>query len=475
MANDTQDTSLLLDEASAAARTAEAREAQSALKSREVNSQSSRAYKGEVDADVDNALDSAFRESGGQIEPEIPPAGTVAKAPGVPDNPAEPPPPKTPAQIAAEAAAAAEEEGKTSLDALLKDAREEPSKSEEPEAPAAPEPPKEYAEHSLPANASQKSKDSFENLKRAAQEREAAQRTRAEAAEARAQAAEKAAQEAAAKVGVLTPELEQELKDLREHRALFSRENDPTFKQKYDAKQQQHYEAIYTRLKFHQLPDEAISELKAMSKKDRDAKIDEYIGELKKPEERRPFETQLLRIQSIEEEREQELLETKAKAAQIVKAEREAPAVHNQQKIDQIADLIRPKLNGLKWLTVVEIPKETPPEQKKALEASNKFAVDCREALKSAIVNDDPQTRATAALSVPLSIHFATQARLEKARADSLQARLDKIVKAGSTSRLSERASVNSKVAAVASDLSADPRDVMDDLFKQASGSSPRG
>lgn len=472
MANEPiQDTSLLLDNASAEARTAQAREAQSALKSRESLSSPGSKYKGVPDEDADNALSKAFEEATGakpDDAPEIPPAGAVTKAPGVPDAP------KTPAEIEAERAAEAakaREEGESSLDDLIKSAQEE--EKVPAEAPPKEEPvEKPYAEHALPANASQKSKDSFENLRKAAAEREQAQRTRADAAEARAAEAEKLATEAKAKIGVLTPELEQELKELREHRALFAREADPAFKQKYDTRQNGHYESIYNLLKVHQLREEFITELKAMPKKQRDAEIDRLVGLLEKPEERRPFESQLLKIQTIEEERTQELADTRAKAAEVVKAEREAPKQQTQARLDEIANLVRPNLKDLGWIVVKDIPAGTPPELKKQLEGHNKFALEMQTSLRAAITDDSVQTRATAALAVPLSYYFAREARAAKAELAEVKAQLDRIKKAGATSRLAERASTKANVPVV-SDVNADPRDVMDDLFKSASESAP--
>jgi hypothetical protein len=476
MANeDIQQESLLLDNAAAAARTAIAREAAETIRAQNVPTQPASSYKTNPNADADSALDNAFKDVSGKLPDGVPEPGAIERAPGVPDNPAEPKP-KTPAEIAAEAAAEARNEATDTLDDLLKNARVD---EETPAEPAPKERPAErkedaYAEHTLASNASQKSKDSFENLKRAAAERESAQRARAEAAEAKALAAEAALNEAKSKIGVLTPELEQELKELREHRALFAREQDPQFKQKYDAKASAHYEAIYAQLRLHQLPEEEITKVKAMSKADRDAQIEVWTAQLQQPSERRPIELRQMQLQQVEEERAQELAETKAKAAEILKAERVAPEIQTKQKIDQISDLVRPNLKGMTWFDVKEIPKDTPPEQRKALEASNARAIAYREHLRAAIMHDDVQTRATAALAVPLSYYYAREAQLAKAELELVKSQLARITKAGATSRLSERASTKSEVPASKVNLDADARDIVDDLFKSASESAPQ-
>jgi colicin import membrane protein len=476
---ESQDTSLILDDATSTARTAAALRAQSELKSRESISSPAAKYKGVADEDAENSLAKAFEEATGtqapkegDPKPEIPATGTVTKSPGIPDNPAEPKT-LTPAEIEAERAAAAAKEqadGSSTLDDLLKSASETPKEEKVEPTPADPKETKAgYEEHELGSNASLKSRESFANLKKAAIERESAAKARAEAAEARAAAAEAKATELSAKVGVLTPELDAELKELREHRALFARESTPEFKQKYDAKQAAHYDAIYTELKKHQLSDEEIVNLKSMSKAERDANIDRYLGLLQDAGHRRPIEQKLLQIATIEEERNAELEQTKAKAAEVVQSLRTAPEQEVQGRRDAIANLVRPKLAGLDWIAVKDIPAGTPPETKKSLEAHNKFAKDMQMALRSAITDESVETRAVAALSVPLSYHFARELASTKAELAAANAQLEKIRSAGATSRLNARATVKSDVPKSVT-VDTDPRDAIDDLFKEAGG-----
>jgi hypothetical protein len=480
MATEPTQSSLILPAEELAARNEQARAARDTLAAQQsITSPGARA-KSTDDFDAEDALAKHLHEAERTAPKEgdesgVPRSAEVTPAPGVPVSPAAPKPPvpqKTPAEIEAEEAAASAKSGEDTLEGLLAQARTEATEAEKPAVQTPPKPESAFSDHTLPANASQKSKDSFENLKRAASEREAAQRARADAAEAKIAAAEAAAAEAKAQVGKLTPELEQELKELREHRALFATESDPTFKSKYEGRQAQHYEAIYAELRRHQLPEATITELKALSKADRDWNIDQYVSKLTNPADKRPIEAKQLQIQAIEDEKAEELLTTKAKAAELVKAQREAPAQQTQAKIDEIANLVKPKIAGMKWFDVKDIPADTPPEAKKALEENNRRAVAYREHLRLAIVNDDPQTRAAAALAVPLSYYYAREAAMAQAQVKTLQEKLDKIVKASATSRLSERASVRSD-APIRTDVDSDPQDAVDALFRQASENAP--
>ena len=477
------DSTLFPDDATAAARTAAALRAREQLSGN--NRDSSRPnYKVDINEDaassLDRGLDEALKEEG------APPAtGTVvAKAPGVPENPAapkKPAEPKSPAQIEEERAAenaALHEEGATSLDKLLEAAQENP---EAPAPKTEDEPPAqertgEFSEHQLPANASQKSKDNFERLKQAAAERVTAAETKAAELAAKLEAQEAALKEAQAKAGVLTPELETELKELREHRALFDTERDPAFLQKYDSRQAQHYQTIYDRLKLHNYPDDQIAELKALPKAERDGVIDRLVGLLEKPEERRPFESAMLKIQTIEDERVSELQNTKAKAAEILKAKRTDPVAQTAARIDAVANKVKPNVNpkSLPWLFPKEIKPDTPPELKKQLEAHNKFAGDMQEMLRAAIVDDSVETRATAAISVPLAQYYFRELNVAKAALAAANEKLAKITRAGATSRLAERASVKSD-SPKKLDLDGDRNETIDNLFKEAQHEESRG
>ena len=475
-----QDTSLLLSAEAANARTAQAREAQSALKARESITSPGSTYKGVPNEDAENALAQSFKEVTGTPAPregdEVPTERQVTPAPGVPADPARPvvpvkPKEKTPAGAEEEKRAQEEKtrsETKDTLDDLLATAREKPEeKPEEIPEKASDQP---YAEHQISESASKKSKEAFENLRKAAVERETTQKTRADAAEARLVQLEAELKDAKSKVGAIPQEVETELKELREHRALFDVEADPAFRQKYESQANQHYEAIYQRLRVHSYPDSEIEELRKLPKAVRDAEIDRLTGLLEKPEERRPIEARMAKIEGIEEDRQAELAQTRAKAEQIVKAQREASKVQTAVKIDEIANLVKPKLQGLDWFFPKDIPPGTPPELVKKLEAHNAFAAEIQEQLRSAIVNDDVQTRATAALSVPLSRFLARELRVTKAALAAATERLEKINKAGNTSRLNERSTVKADIPAAVT-VDSDPQEAIDSLFRQARGS----
>lgn len=464
MANDTLgDSSILLEGDALAERQAEAVRARETLAAQQSITSPGSKPKGVADEDADNALAKAFEEATGENpNSEIPAVGTVTKPPGVPDSPADPKPKKE------DAPAEVDDSSKTIDDLLALATKSDDKPLAEPENKPAAEA-KPYSEHELPATASVKSKESFSKLKEAAVARENEQRSRAEAAEAKAKAAEEALAKAQAEVGKLTPEIETELKELREHRALYATETDPSFKAKFDARISKNHDDILSYLVGLGLTQDKADAIKKLPRSSREAEFDKLLGLIEDPAQRRPIESKLLQNVGIDQERTEALSEAKNKAESIVKAQRDAPVVSKQAKIDEIANLVRPKLNGLEWFAEKNIPANTPPELRKQMEAQNKWASEQRDALKAAIVNDDPQTRATAALAVPLSQYFARELGIARAKLAAAEAKLDKIQKASATSRLSERASVRSD-APVRTNVDADARDTIDSLFTEAGG-----
>ena len=204
--------------------------------------------------------------------------------------------------------------------------------------------------------------------------------------------------------------------------------------------------------------------------------IDRLVGLLEKPEERRPFESAMLKIQTIEDERVAELQNTKAKAAEILKAKRTDPVAQTAARIDAVANKVKPNVNpkSLPWLFPKEIKPDTPPELKKQLEAHNKFAGDMQEMLRAAIVDDSVETRATAAISVPLAQYYFRELNVAKAALAAANEKLAKITRAGATSRLAERASVKSD-SPKKLDLDGDRNETIDNLFKEAQHEESRG
>lgn len=463
--SDANEESILQSADALAEASARANRAQAEFKSRESVTSPGATLKPAVNLDDEAAgLDAAMAEVLANPEQQIQePANPLAapdKKPETPEKPVEDVVPEKPI---------AEPEAGTSLDDLLKAATAEPIKKEEPEKPKDETPTDPFAAHQLPANASAKSREHFDKLKTEAANREKAAIERASAAEQKAKELEERLAKVEQNTGKLPDEVEKELKELREHRALFDTENDPSFKKKFDARIGSNYEDIYSELKRHGLPDAEVAKLRAFDRQDRDAAIDGFVAKLDTAS-RRLIEAKLVSNISIEGERKAELQEIRGRANELVKNQQEAPALQHKQRVDAIANLVAPQIKQLGWLYVQDIPANTPPELRKQMEVNNEFALKLQSDLRSAIANDDPETRATAALSVPLAQWFAKQNRSLQAQVAELSAKLERITKSSSTSRLSDRATAKSDVPVKPVDVNSDPSDSIDNLFKAAGG-----
>ena len=407
----------------------------------------------ESNSDFDKLVDSVVQDPNN-------PANALSDAPASKPK-GETKPDEAPAKPAEEAAPEATPAKKGPLDDLLKQATAKPDEAP----PAKPEDP--YADHQLPATASVKARENFDRLKATAAADIKAAADERDAAVQRAKEFEAKLNEAQQTAGKLTPELEQELKELREHRALFDTERDPQFRQKFDSRIDRNYQGIYSELHRHGLPSAEIDKLKAFPKADRDRAIEGFLDKLE-PADRRIIESKLVSNLGIEEERNTELSRVRTEAEQHIKSQREAPQQAAQQRADTIANLVGPQLKGLDWIYTKDIPAGTPPEVRKALEQHNELAAEMQSDLRSAITNDDPETRATAALSVPLAKWFARENAALKAQLKELSGKLERYSSASRTSRLAERASVKSDTPKPALDLNQEGGDAVDNLFKTA-------
>jgi hypothetical protein len=420
--------------------------------------------------DLDPARESALDDAFSTISAAAPPANDAAHGyeNGGAVNPLEGAPkaaPKAAAPVEPAAAAAAEPspaaETSTKAPRGLLDDIVAPDPSTAP-APAA-DP---YGDVKLRSDASPKTRETFEQLKTVAKQRE-------EAAQLRFTEAEKLRTELATKVAELekrtaAPETAAELKELRQFRAQFDTANDPEFRQKFDSRTQENYTAIYGKLQAHGLPATEIEKLKGFSSTDRDNAIDGFLGKLPAVD-RKYIEAKLLGNVNIADERERALGEARGKADEILAARKSAPVQHATQRINEVAALVQPELTRLPFIHVKPVPAGAGPEDVKRLESENATALALQEQLRNAITDDSPASRARAALSVPLARHYSQAYATEKARADALQKKLDGITSASATSRTA-RSSAAPAAAAPAATIHADPGDALDELFNANRG-----
>lgn len=329
-----------------------------------------------------------------------------------------------------------------------------------------------YGDVKLRSDASPKTRETFEQLKTIAKQREEA--AIAKATEAQTKLDELSAKVAELEKKSLAPETEAELKELREFRAQYGAEHAPEFKQKYDGRIESNYASIYERLKVHGLRDTELQKLQSFSPAERDAAIENFLDQLSGSAEgrasRRAIEAKLADNLNVSEERSKALAEIKGKAAEIVAKERSAPTEQKQQLFQETAALLKPALARLPWIHTKDIPANAPAEEKKALEAHNKFAAEVQESLKFVLTNDTPQARAESAIAVPLARHLQRENAQLTARAEAAEKKLAAIEAAGRTARTARSAASPNAAPAPSSRVADDPSDALDQVFKEVQG-----
>lgn len=382
----------------------------------------------------------------------VPPGDTGTNPPATPGIPPVTPP----------VAPAADDKPKGLLDGLLaKPAAEAAAPAAEK--PAATEDP--YGTVKLRSDASPKTRETFDELKRVAKEREAAARQEAEAA--KQSLSELQNKVAELEKRTVPDEVQNELKELRAFRAQFDTQNDPEFRSKFDARVDQNYESVYSKLTAHGFPASELAKLKAFSQADRDAAIENLLPKLPSLD-RKYIEAKLFDNVNISEQREKALLEARQNADKLLAERKQAPAVQTAQRDAAVAEVLRPVLPKIPWLHVKEIPPTTAPEEKKRLEADNAFALQMQEALKTAIVDDSPRIRAEAAIAVPLAQYYQREFAKANERAESLQKQLDQIRSAGALSRTARSVASPNAAPAHEKEVPTNAADALDQLFAQA-------
>lgn len=324
-----------------------------------------------------------------------------------------------------------------------------------------------YAQVRLRSDASPKTRETFENLKKIAQERETAALTKAEAAQ-------KQLEELQTKVAELEKrtvpdDVSNELKELRAFRAQFDTEHDPEFRSKFDGRIEQNYESVYAKLRAYSLPEAEIQKLKTFSPAQRDEAIERFLPKLPSFD-RKYIEAKLLDNVNTVDQRETALREARAKADELLKAKKEAPVVQTAQRDAKVAEILRPVLPKLPWIHVREVPSTAAPEEKKRIESENTFALQMQEALKAAIVDDSPQTRAEAAIAVPLAQFYRRELSAVTAQRDALQKQLDSIKAAGATSRTARSVASSTPPPAQPKPAPTNSADAIDQLWAEVQG-----
>jgi hypothetical protein len=346
---------------------------------------------------------------------------------------------KDPAEIAKAEAARKEAEEKAAAEKLKDDpeaakAAEQAAK-EKAEREAALKQADDYFKDSpqLPANASPKSSEAFSSIKiRAAQE--ISKRT------AENEALRKQVQELEEKTkNPLTPEVENELKELRNFRAKIDIEADPKWNE-FNVQVKNAQEFIYAQLKKSPVvTDAVIKEIQKYGGPE-NVNLDKLFEAAKDPMMQRLVESKIAEIETAKFNKEQAIRSAKENVQQYV-AEREtqwkkAASAHT----DSTLQVLQPLVKSLPWFTEKSVEAGADESAKKSVEEHNAFIKETREQLQEAIRDDSPQMRATLLIGMIQlfnlqRVHEATSAKLqaaEKALAEATE-KLGRFNKASTT------------------------------------------
>lgn len=411
-------------------------------------------FRVEVTPERESALDDAFKEASAPEAPAEPKKEEVVETPPAKPAAAEPPKP-APAPEATPAK-------KGLLDNLL------------PETPKPADPAAEAFEAvKLRSDASEKTKETFANLKNIAQQQIATARQEAQKIADEKAALEKQIEELRTQAGKPAPEVEAELKELREFRALRDVEGRPEFREKFTAKIEANEKEIYNLFRQEGMKEEAIAALQKMSPEARADYIESQVAPNLTAGQRRFVEAKLLDNVNVQAERTKALDAARSEADKIIAEQREAPVKEQEARITQMATHLKGFLNRLPFFHPKDIPTTATAEQKAEIEKSNALALELQDSLRTALIDDSPTTRAESALAVPLAKYYRLQHSQALARAEAAEAELEKIRKASATGRrLGQSASANPDAAVAPKPAENVDRDeALDALFKAATTS----
>jgi hypothetical protein len=341
---------------------------------------------------------------------------------------------------------------------------------DEPAAEKKDEPEKAYEDIKLRSDASPKTQETFNAVKTRALERENAIRAQFEQEKQARLALEAKVTEFEKSKGALPKEIEQEVKELREFRALHDVTSRPEFKEKFDSRIEQNFESIYSLFKQEGWDDAKIQALKNWPEAQRVEFIENKIIPLLTPGQKRVVEAKIFDNVNIGEEKAKAVAAARTDAEKILAEQKEQPLKQRQQKDTEFANVLRPRLQKLPFVYQKEVPSTATPAEKAEIEAHNAFATELQEDIRRAIADESPEIRAEVILAVPLARHYARQTKLLLARAEAAESKLAAIKNAGNTGRLGKSAAPDS-TPAPAPRPNADRGESIDDLFAQANAS----
>jgi hypothetical protein len=294
-----------------------------------------------------------------------------------------------------------------------------------------------YEAHKLAPNASAKARDTFDQLKKTAREREAAAREEASKIKEELETIRKQLAETQEKVGQPPEELKSEIEELRAFRRAYDTQNDPEFRQKFDGRREANEGVIYDVLKKGGLKDTVLDQLKALPYEQRVDHIARWAEKLS-PREKLLINSRLSDNEAVELERAKALEEAKSSATAFLDS-RKGPSPEDQEKqfVDGVVSTLKPVLSKVEILHPKEVPATAAPKEKEAIEQHNTLVDQKQQQLLEYIQDPTPATKGMLALAGILAPHYKNQVKSLQGEVKALQDQIAKIKKAGRFSGVS--------------------------------------
>lgn len=353
------------------------------------------------------------------------------------------------------------------LDKLLGEKKDATKPEDKPAEPKPEDDP--YKDHKLRADASERTKTTFEDLKRTAREREAQVKAEADKARKEAEELKKQVEELSKKTAAVPETVEKELKELREFRATFDAERDPEFNKKYDERRERNNSTIFETLQRNGLKPEVVEQAKKLPYDQQVDQISRWAEKLP-PRDKLAITSRLTDNESLESERAAALSEVKAKAAEILAQKQAVPEKNREVFVQEAVATLKPIIPQLPWLHPKEIPANASPKDKADLEKHNAGAAEAQRMLLGFLNDDSARSRSLLALAGVLAPRYRAELQQVKAELEAARKELGSIKEAGRLSKTARSSGTAAAAAPKVNIFETSAEDAMEEAWKQMNG-----
>ena len=326
-----------------------------------------------------------------------------------------------------------------------------------------------YKDHKLRADASERTKSTFEDLKRTAREREAQVKAEVEKARKEAEELKKQVEELSKKTTTVPDTVEQELKELREFRATFDAERDPEFNKRFNERREQNNATIFETLQRNGLKPLVVEQVQKLPYDQQVDQISRWADKLP-PRDKLAVMSRLTDNETLENERSAALAEVKAKAAEILAQKQTAPEKNREAFVQEAVATLKPIVPQLPWLHPKEIPANASPKDKADLEKHNAAAAEAQRMLLGFLNDDSPRSRSLLALAGVLAPRYRAELQQAKAELEAARKELNSIKEAGRLSKTARSSGTAAAAAPKVDIFETNAEDAMEQAWRQMNG-----